>query len=163
MHVLSSRDIMVAQVVFCQNILLADGIKKEKALKMFSWFKTYLRLAFLTFLVAWTMFSVTRIRLSRADKSTVSETLPPRFTMKITSLYIALLKCHSVRRILTKIHKIGVFRSMIWSLHQFSKQNSAKIQVLWIKHYQSTILNFMSISDTWGFKFKPNISTMLLG
>jgi len=43
---------MVAQVVFCQNILFADGIKKEKALKMFSWFKTYQRLAFLTFLVA---------------------------------------------------------------------------------------------------------------
>ena len=51
-RVLSFRDIMVAQVVFCQNILFADGIKKEKALKMFSWFKTYQRLAFLTFLVA---------------------------------------------------------------------------------------------------------------
>ena len=148
MHVLSSRDIMVAQVVFCQNILLADGIKKEKALKMFSWFKTYLRLAFLTFLVAGTMFSVTPIRLSRADKSTVCEMLPLRFTMKIMSLYIALLKYYSVCSILTKIHKIGVFRSMIWSLHQFQKQNSAKIQVLWIKHYQSTILRFLLIFDT---------------
>ena len=122
-----------------------------------------LRLAFLMFLVAGTMFSVTPIRLSRADKSTVSETLHPRFTMKITSLYIALLKYYSVCSILTKIHKIGVFRSMIWSLHQFQKQNSAKIQVLGIKRYQSTILHFTSISDTWGFKFKPNISTMLPG
>ena len=41
MHVLSSQDILVAQVVFCQNILFADWIKKEKALKMFLWFKTY--------------------------------------------------------------------------------------------------------------------------
>ena len=75
-----------------------------------------LRLAFLMFLVAGTMFSVTPIRLSRADKSSVSETLHPRFTMKITSLYIALLKYHSVCSVLTKIHKI-------WSLHQFKKQN----------------------------------------
>ena len=145
MHVLSSQDILVAQVVFCQNILFADWIKKEKALKMFLWF-----------LVAGTMFSVTSIRLSQADKSTVSETVHPRFTMKITSLYIALLKYHSVCSVLTKIHKI-------WSLHQFKKQNSAKIQVLGIKRYISTILHFMSISDTQGFKLKPNISTMLLG
>ena len=113
MHVLSFRDIMVAQVVFCQNILFADWIKKEKALKMFFMVQDLLRLAFLMFLVAGTMFSVTPIRLSQADKSTVSETLHPRFTMKITSLYIALLKCHSTRRNLTKIHKIGVFRSTI--------------------------------------------------
>ena len=120
MHVLSSQDILVAQVVFCQNILFADWIKKEKALKMFFMVQDLLRLAFLMFLVAGTMFSVTPIRLSRADKSTVSETLHPRFTMKITSLYIALLKYHSVCSVLTKIHKI-------WSLHQFKKENSAKI------------------------------------
>ena len=113
-RVLSFRDIMVAQVVFCQNILFADGIKKEKALKMFSWFKTYQRLAFLTFLVAWTMFSITPITLSRSDKMAVSVTLPPRFTMKITSLNIALLKCYSVCSTATKNQKKRLSGSMVW-------------------------------------------------
>ena len=38
-RVLSFRDIMVAQVVFCKNLRFANGIKKKRLLKMFSWFK----------------------------------------------------------------------------------------------------------------------------
>ena len=38
-RVLSFRDIMVAQVVFCKNMRFANGIKKKRLWKMFSWFK----------------------------------------------------------------------------------------------------------------------------
>ena len=39
MHVLSSRDIIVAQVVFCQNLCLLLFIGQENVLKLFSWLK----------------------------------------------------------------------------------------------------------------------------
>ena len=114
-RVLSFRDIMVAQVVFCKNLRFANGIRKKRLCKCFLGSKTYQRLALLTFLVAWTMFSITPITLSRSDKMAVSETLPPRFTMKITSLNIGLLKCYSEYSTAAKIQKKGPWRSMVWS------------------------------------------------
>ena len=106
-RVLSFRDIMVAQVVFCKNLRFANGIKKKRLWKMFSWFKNISETCFLTFLIEGTMFSITPITLSRSDKMAVSITLPPRFTMKITSLNIDLLKCYSEYSTAAKIQKKG--------------------------------------------------------
>ena len=118
-RVLSFRDIMVAQVVFCKNLRFANGIRKKRLCKCFLGSKTYQRLALLTFLVAWTMFSITPITLSRSDKMAVTVTLPTRFTMKITSLNIALLKCYSVCSTATKNQKERLSRPMVWSQDWF--------------------------------------------
>ena len=116
MHVLSFRDIMVAQVVFCKNLLFANRVRKKRLWKCFHGSKTYQRLAVLSFLFVRTMFSITHITLSRSDELAVSETLPPRFTMKITSLNSSLLKSYSVCSTSSKIHKKRLSMSKVWSL-----------------------------------------------
>ena len=116
MHVLSFRDIMVAQVVFCINLLFENRIRKKRLWKWFYGSKTYQRLAVLSFLFVRTMFSITHITLSRSDELAVSETLPPRFTMKITSLNSSLLKSYSVCSTSSKIHKKRLSMSKVWSL-----------------------------------------------
>ena len=84
----------------------------------------------LEFGVAFTMFFIAPLTLSRYHKMTVTKTLPSRFTEKSISLNPALLECLSVWRMVTKKTQFGSFCVLNLILASFFF-NSTWIPSIW--------------------------------
>ena len=89
MHVLSSCDIMVAQVVFCQNLCLWLFIGQENVLKSFWWLEDTAERCCPCPFPIFTMIFVTLTTLSQDIKLTHDKTLPLGFMKKMGQLDIA--------------------------------------------------------------------------
>ena len=90
--VLSPRDIMVAQQVFCKKLFFAEVVLKREFSKLVYLIKDMSQMYHVDSNATFTKFSITPLTLSRHDKLTVFKTLPSRFTMKSVSLKQTLLK-----------------------------------------------------------------------
>ena len=149
MHVLSSCDIMVAQVVFCQNLCLWLFIGQENVLKSFWWLKDTAETCCPCLFPIFTMIFVILATLSQDRKSTHDKTLPQGFTKKMGQLDIAFQIWCSVDIFKTKYNKNKVLEQFFWPLYQIQKKNLAPNKVLVTKHYQFTNVDFWCKFDSW--------------
>ena len=106
----------------------------------------------LEFGVAFTMFFIAPLTLSRHNKLTVSKTLPSSFAIKSTWLKSTLVICLSICRIERKKCNLDVYGSKIRSQDQFPKKKSNLNSSNLEKRYQITILCLLSIFQTWDLK-----------
>ena len=110
MHVLSSCDIMVAQVVFCQNLCPWLFIGQENVLKSFWWLKDTAETCCPCLFPIFTMTFVILATLSQDRKLIRDKTLPLGFTKKIGQLDIAFQIWCSVDIFKTKYNKNNVLK-----------------------------------------------------
>ena len=108
MTVLSSCDIMVAQVVFCQNLCLWLFIGQENVLKSFWWLEDTAERCCPCPFPIFTMIFVTLTTLSQDIKLTHDKTLPLGFTKKMGQLDIAFKIWCSVDIFETKYNKSNI-------------------------------------------------------
>ena len=128
MHVLSSCDIMVAQVVFCQNLCLWLFIGQENVLKSFWWLEDTAERCCPCPFPIFTMIFVTLTTLSQDIKLTHDKTLPLGFTKKMGQLDIAFKIWCSVDIFETKYNKNNIFSGLCI---KFRNKTRRPIRYLW--------------------------------
>ena len=108
---------------FKHKSFFVEGILKSEFMTHVYSIKYMSQMYHLEFGVAFTMFFIAPLTLSRHNKLTVSKTLPSRFTMKSTSLKSTLVICLSICRIVRKKCNLDVSGSKTRSQDQFQKKN----------------------------------------
>ena len=100
-----------------------EGFLRPEFMKLVYSIKYMSQMYHLEFGVAFTMFFIAPLTLSRHNKLTVSKTLPSSFAIKSTWLKSTLLICLSICRIERKKCYLDVYGSKIRSQDQFPKKN----------------------------------------
>ena len=131
MHVLSSCDIMVAQVVFCQNLCLWLFIGQENVLKSFWWLEDTAERCCPCPFPIFTMIFVTLTTLSQDIKLTHDKTLPLGFTKKMGQLDIAFKIWCSVDIFETKYNKSNILEHFSGLCIIFRNKTRRPIRYLW--------------------------------
>ena len=108
---------------FKHKSFFVEGILKSEFMKHVYSIKYMSQMYHLEFGVAFTMFFIAPLTLSRHNKLTVSKTLPSSFTIKSTWLKSTLVICLSICRIERKKCNLDVYGSKIRSQDQFPKRN----------------------------------------
>ena len=108
---------------FEHKSFFVEGILKSEFMKHVYSIKYMSQMYHLEFVVAFTMFFISPLTLSRHNKLTVSKTLPSSFTIKSTWLKSTLVICLSMCRIERKKCNLDVYGSKIRSQDQFPKKN----------------------------------------
>ena len=108
---------------FKHKSFFVEGILKSEFMKHVYSIKYMSQMYHLEFGVAFTMFFIAPLTLSRYHKLTVTKTLPSRFTEKSISLNPALLECLSVWRMVTKKTQFGSFCVLNLILTSFLKKH----------------------------------------
>ena len=139
---------------FKHKSFFVEGILKSEFMKHVYSIKYMSQMYHLEFGVAFTMFFIAPLTLSRHNKLTVSKTLPSSFAIKSTWLKSTLVICLSICRIERKKMQFGC----LWVQNKISGSISKKESNLnssnLEKRYQITILCLLSIFQTWDLKKK---------